>query len=195
MVKRSPSSLLISLEHFIDLISTQLAPSSKKKSSGDWTLGVKEYCSLESDAILCTCELVRASKKAEWAVGRQGTVILNPSQKALGMVANGGNRILTNPFMVLQIVSILKPQVCLLADPNIRLYEKIHDPMLQLIPSSDSQERKAHQRWIKYLDSIIPNIDQAIPIWVCVGGSRAEVGVLFLALGNQALHSSHQRNV
>ncbi|KAJ3306345.1 Queuine tRNA-ribosyltransferase subunit qtrtd1 [Kappamyces sp. JEL0829] len=163
------ASLLVSVEHFIDLISPSLAPSSKKspETMGKMSKNIYEYCSIPSSlpVVASTCEVVRARRKADWAPG---------SQKALGFVANGGNRVLTTPTMLAETVKLLCPSVCLLADPALRLYTNIHDPNAEWTDSSESQERKAHKRWIHYLECTIKELPASLPLWICVGGSRRE---------------------
>ena len=90
-------------------------------------------------------------------------------------VANSGNRILMSPGMLAQVSQLLKPNALLIADPSIRLFNGIGDHGNIQQQSSDSQERKAHTKWIKFVETLLDSNSSLAPyLWACVGGSRKD---------------------
>lgn len=145
----SPSSiseaLYIPLEHFIDMTSPSTAPSSHRapKTAGNFK-NIHEYCALPAKETLVVAgsfEPTRAIKKKDWVAG---------SNKALGFIASSTNRILVTPNMLKSVASLMRPNVLLLADPSIRLFNGIgdHELVVPALESSASQERKAHNRFV-----------------------------------------------
>jgi queuine/archaeosine tRNA-ribosyltransferase len=88
--------------------------------------------------------------------------------RGIGLMKNPGQQVIVTPLVQTEILKNLSPNVAILSDPPIELYlEAQNQPFTK---RSSNQERKAHERWFKWLENVINNT--TTPIIACASGTQ-----------------------
>ncbi|KAJ2993529.1 hypothetical protein HDV02_002261 [Globomyces sp. JEL0801] len=166
LVAKNNVDVNIAAEQFIDLIQ-HTSHNNRDDKPLDWNRCFRDYLGYQENAllVLSPTDLNRIVKEKEWV---KGTV------KGIGMSSNGSVQLSVIPTMFSTLINLANPDLCILGDPQLAIYNPIHNFQnleSQPLILSKNQERKAKNRWIEWILSLITNQKVSYPVWACVPGA------------------------